>query len=261
MVFEELFAVNVNGFTEKKKVDENTELTYLSWAYAWAEVKKRYPEAVYEIEKFDNLPYVYDPNTGYMVYTTVTIEGITHEMWLPVMDGKNKAMKAEPYTYKVRQWDRQTRKYTIVDRSVAAATMFDINKTIMRCLVKNLAMFGLGLYIYAGEDLPITDEEKPAEKPKEKPEEKTAETPKERAQTAGKRAPEQGNALTAAERAAERAADAYPERDIMIAKLSAALNPAEMQKWLDMWGVTALADARGEALMGMYSYYEQKGRI
>jgi len=68
-------------------------------------------------------------------------------MWLPVMDGANKAMKATAYTY--------TTKYG--EKNVEAATMFDINKTIMRCLTKNLAMFGLGLYIYAGEDLPEVD--------------------------------------------------------------------------------------------------------
>ena len=71
-------------------------------------------------------------------------------MWLPVMDNKNKAMKLSPYNYQV--WDSYKKQY--VEKSVAAATMFDVNKTIMRCLVKNLAMFGLGLYIYAGEDLP-----------------------------------------------------------------------------------------------------------
>lgn len=158
-VFDELMSVNVNGHTEKKKTG-GTELTYLSWPFAWKEVKQRYPDAQYEIEKFNGLPYVYDERTGYMVYTTVTIEGITHEMWLPVMDGANKAMKAVPYEYTVR--DRYKGEQV---KTVAAATMFDINKTVMRCLVKNLAMFGLGLYIYAGEDLPITDE--PQEAPQE----------------------------------------------------------------------------------------------
>ncbi|MBO7617319.1 MAG: DUF1071 domain-containing protein [Bacteroidales bacterium] len=143
-VFDELFNVNVNGHTEEKKGGEGKTLTYLSWCYAWAEVKKRYPDAQYEIEKFNGIPYVFDPNTGYMVYTKVTIEGVTHEMWLPVMDSNNKAMKAEPYQI-------QTKYKTI---QVNAATMFEVNKAIMRCLVKNLAMFGLGLYIYAGEDLP-----------------------------------------------------------------------------------------------------------
>lgn len=142
--FETLNAIDVNDKTEKKS-NGSTELTYLSWAWAWQELKNKYPDATYEIEKFENnLPYIYDEETGYMVFTKVTIEGITHEMWLPVMDGANKAMKAKPYTYKTKYGDK----------SVEAATMFDINKTIMRCLTKNLAMFGLGLYIYAGEDLP-----------------------------------------------------------------------------------------------------------
>lgn len=142
--FETLNAVNVNDRAEDKD-----GLTYLSWAWAWAEVKKIYPDAEYTIYKSENgLPYVYDENTGYMVYTTVTIEGITHEMWLPVMDSKNKAMKNKPYTYKTKYGDK----------SVEAATMFDVNKAIMRCLTKNLAMHGLGLYIYAGEDLPESEE-------------------------------------------------------------------------------------------------------
>ena len=139
-VFDALFSVNVNGHTEKKKTG-NAELTYLSWPYAWAEIKKRYPDAHYEIEKFNGLPYVFDPSTGYIVYTNVTINGVTHEMWLPVMDGANKAMKAEPYKYMTGYGQYQKEKVC------EAATMFDINKTIMRCLVKNLAMFGLGLYI------------------------------------------------------------------------------------------------------------------
>lgn len=144
-VFDTLFHLDVNDRVEKKKAG-STQLSYLSWAWAWAEVKKRYPNAQYEIVKFENnQPYVYDEKTGYMVFTKVTIEGVTHEMWLPVMDGANKAMKSESYTY--------TTKYN-GEKTVEAASMFDVNKTIMRCLVKNLAMFGLGLYIYSGEDLP-----------------------------------------------------------------------------------------------------------
>ena len=149
-IFEELYHLNVNDYTEDKN-----GLTYLTWSYAWAEVKKRYPNATYEIEKFENnLPYVYDENVGYMVFTKVTIEDVTHEMWLPVMDGANKAMKKEPYKYKVKvyKFGKWTGEYA--EKVVESADMFDINKTIMRCLVKNLAMFGLGLYIYAGEDLP-----------------------------------------------------------------------------------------------------------
>ena len=155
-VFDTLFHLDVNERVEKKKAG-NTQLTYLSWAWAWAEVKKRYAEAQYEILKFDNnQPYVYDEKTGYMVFTKVTIEDITHEMWLPVMDGANKAMKSQPYDYQVINWTNGKRD-GFTSKSVEAATMFDINKTIMRCLVKNLAMFGLGLYIYSGEDLPETE--------------------------------------------------------------------------------------------------------
>ena len=128
--FEEITKINVNEKTEKKG-----NLTYLSWAWAWAEFKKVYPDAQYEVVKFaDGKPYYHDEKTGYMVYTKVTAEGLTYEMWLPVMDSRNRAL--------------------------LDATMFDINKTIMRCLTKNLAMFGLGLYIYAGEDLP-EGEDKP----------------------------------------------------------------------------------------------------
>lgn len=143
-VFKDLNSINVNDNTEKKK-----NLTYLSWAWAWKSVKEKYPDATYTIFKDENnKPYIYDDGLGYMCFTTVTIKDQTLEMWLPVMDGANKAMKKESYTYSTKYGEKE----------VSAASMFDINKTIMRCLVKNLAMFGLGIYIYAGEDLP-TDEE------------------------------------------------------------------------------------------------------
>jgi hypothetical protein len=143
-VFETLNAINVNDKVEKKK-----DLTYLSWSYAWGEVKKVYSDATYNIV-FDpntNKPYFYDETLGYMVMTSVTIQEQTLEMWLPVMDGANQAMKDHAYEYSTR--------YGV--KTVDAATMFDINKTLMRCLTKNLAMFGLGLYIFAGEDLPEVD--------------------------------------------------------------------------------------------------------
>ena len=146
-LFVKLFAIDFKDHLEVKK-SGNTELKYVSWAYAWAEVKKLYPAASYEVEKFNGLPYVYDPITGFMVYTTVAIEGVSHEMWLPVLDGANKAMKAVPYTYTTPKWDynpqtRRREKIGMEERTVEAASMFDVNKAIMRCLVKNLAMFGL----------------------------------------------------------------------------------------------------------------------
>ena len=128
--FQELYKIDVSDKTEKKG-----NLTYLSWTWAWAEFKKVYPEANYEVKMFDGKPYIHDADTGYVVFTSVTAGGITYDMWLPVMDARNKALKT--------------------------ADSFDINKAIMRCFTKNLAMFGLGLYIYAGEDLPEGAEEVP----------------------------------------------------------------------------------------------------
>lgn len=148
MSFEKLRKINVNDHTEKKN-----GLTYLSWAWAWDEFKQACPDATYEIIKSaDGLPY-FESKAGAIVYTKVTANGETHEMWLPVMDSRNNAMKSEPYKYIVN--DYKTRQP--VEKTVDAFTMFDINKTVMRCLVKNLAMFGLGLYIYSGEDLPEAD--------------------------------------------------------------------------------------------------------
>lgn len=132
-----LSAINCNDHTEQKN-----GLTYLSWALAWGIVKENFPNANYRVRQYDGRPYLFDENLGYLVTTEVTIQGETIEMSLPVMDGANKAQKHVAYTYG---------KY---NKTCEAATMFDINTAIMRCLTKNLAMFGLGHYIYACEDLP-----------------------------------------------------------------------------------------------------------
>ena len=144
-IFKTLSQINVNGMVDKKQTG-GTTLTYLSWASAFQVAKENFSDLEYEIERNPEtgMPYWYDPLTGYMVFTKVTICGQTHEMWLPVMNGTNHAMKAEPYEVQTKY-----KKF-----KVPAATMCDINKAIMRCLVKNLSMFGLGLYIYRGEDLP-----------------------------------------------------------------------------------------------------------
>lgn len=129
-LFKKLIDLNVNDKAEKKG-----KFTYLSWCWAWARFKEACPDAVYEIVKQPSgLPYICDPETGYMVFTKITAAGVTHEMWLPVLDYNNKPLKP------------------------GAADMYAINKAIMRCLVKNMAMFGLGLYIYAGEDLPEAED-------------------------------------------------------------------------------------------------------
>lgn len=144
-IYNALRSLNVNGKTEKKN-----GLTYLSWAWAWDMFQTHVEGATYEVLKNpEGLPY-FESSAGVMVFTKVTAGGITHEMFLPVMDGANNAQKKEAYTYTV--YDKY--KKVDVEKKVAAFDMFDVNKTIMRCLVKNLAMFGLGIYIYSGEDLP-----------------------------------------------------------------------------------------------------------
>ena len=130
--FNDLYAVNVNGHTEKKN-----GLTYLSWAWAWGEIKKRHPDATYTVyENADGWNYHTDGRTCW-VKTGVTVNGIEHIEYLPVMDYKNKSISTEN------------------------VTSFDVNKAIQRSLTKACARHGLGLYIYAGEDLP---EEEAAEK-------------------------------------------------------------------------------------------------
>ena len=126
--FEEIYSLNVNDKTEKKG-----QLTYLSWAWAWAEFKKKYPKATYTVDKFDGTYCTGNEKLGWMVRTEVYADELSYEMWLPIMDMRNNA--------------------------ILSPKMTDVNKTIMRCLTKNLAMFGLGLYIYAGEDLPEDDDE------------------------------------------------------------------------------------------------------
>ena len=123
--FETLNSINVSDKTEKKN-----GLTYLSWAWAWGEVKKLYPNANYKIyETETGCIYWTDGKTAW-VKTGVTINDIEHIEYLPVMDYKNKSIPVD------------------------SITSFDVNKAIQRSLTKAVARHGLGLYIYAGEDLP-----------------------------------------------------------------------------------------------------------
>lgn len=132
-LFSTLRAINCNEHTERKN-----NLTYLSWAWAWDEFKQNCPTATYTVhENADGWNYFTDGRTCW-VKTSVKYKDEEHTLTLPVMDFKNNSIP--------------------VDR----VTSFDVNKAIMRCLTKTLAMFGLGLYIYAGEDLPEDAEEEPA---------------------------------------------------------------------------------------------------
>ena len=167
IMFEALSALNLNEFVEKRN-----DLTYLPWSNAFDVLRSVYPSATYKvIRNSDGLPYFADPNTGIMVFTEVTIDGITSECFLPVMDYKNQAMKLEPYTYQA--WN--SFKKCNEEKSVAAATMFDINKTIWRCLVKNIAIAtGIGLYIFKGEDVPEKSNDDAPAAPAPKPFDKYA---------------------------------------------------------------------------------------
>ena len=120
----------LNNIDVGDKIEKKNGLSYLSWAWAWGEIKKRHPDAIYTIyENADGLFYHTDGKTAW-VKTGVTVNGIEHIEYLPVMDYKNKSIPIENIT------------------------STDVNKAIQRSLTKAVARHGLGLYIYAGEDLP-----------------------------------------------------------------------------------------------------------
>lgn len=123
----------LNGINVNDKTEQKGSLTYLSWAWAWGEVKKRFPDATYQIyENANGWNYHTDGKTCW-VKTGVTVSGIEHIEYLPVMDNRNNSISADK------------------------VTSFDVNKAIQRSLTKAVARHGLGLYIYAGEDLPEVD--------------------------------------------------------------------------------------------------------
>lgn len=122
----ELLKINVND-----KIEQKNGLTYLSWAWAWSEVLKVDPLATWEAVEFNGMPCTFLPDTSAMVKTIVTIKGHAKSCWLPVMNHRNQAIKGPD--------------------------AFAVNTAIVRCLTKTISMHGLGLYIYAGEDLPERD--------------------------------------------------------------------------------------------------------
>lgn len=148
-IFETLNKINVNDKTEKKN-----GLTYLSWAFCWGEIKKVVPDAAYTIYERDTeygpVNYFTDGRTCW-VKTGVTLNGLEHIEELPVMDYKNRSILLEN------------------------VTSMDVNKAIQRSLTKACARHGLGLYIYAGEDLPESESDDKPAKP-----DNTPQTPEER---------------------------------------------------------------------------------
>lgn len=132
---EKNYFVELNNINVSDKIEKKNDLSYLSWAWAWGELKKLHPTATYTIyENADGLFYHTDGKTAW-VKTGVTVEGIEHIEYLPVMDFRNRSI------------------------SVENITSTDVNKAIQRSLTKAVARHGLGLYIYAGEDLPEEEKE------------------------------------------------------------------------------------------------------
>ena len=126
----ENYFIELNNIDVSEHVEQKNKLSFLSWAWAWTEVKKKHPDATYTIyENANGWNYHTDGRTGW-VKTGVTVNGIEHIECLPIMDFKNASIKLENIT------------------------SFDVNKAIQRSLTKACARHGLGLYIYAGEDLP-----------------------------------------------------------------------------------------------------------
>src|SRR5580765_8158700 len=122
--FARLNQINVSEHVEKKG-----DFVYLSWPYAVQQLRLADPSARWEVRRFDGLPYL-KTETGYFVEVAVTVQSITLSQVHPVLDADN--------------------------RPIPAPTCFDINTSIQRCLVKAIALHGLGLSVYAGEDLPCS---------------------------------------------------------------------------------------------------------
>lgn len=120
--FARLAAINVSEHIERKG-----GFAYLSWPYAVSQLRNADPTATWEVRRFNDLPYL-APEAGVFVEVAVTVQSVTLSQIHPVLDGRN--------------------------RPILAPTAFDINTSLQRCLVKAIALHGLGLYIYAGEDLP-----------------------------------------------------------------------------------------------------------
>lgn len=150
IMFEYLSNLDLTEVLEKRD-----KLSYLSWANCLELLYKVYPTASYRVVKNPNtgLPFFSDPVSGVFVYTEVTIEGHTTECFLPVMDFKNKSMKSEPYTYTV--YNSYKKEYE--EKTVEKIDSFSINKSLWRCLVKNVAIAtGIGLNVFQKEadDIP-----------------------------------------------------------------------------------------------------------
>lgn len=184
-VFETLNDINVNGHIEKKG-----NLSYLSWVWAWGTLKKLYPDATYTVyEDEKGIPYFTDGRTAW-VKTGVTVNGQEYIERLPIMDYKNRSVTLDK------------------------VTSMEMNTAIQRSITKAIARHGLGLYIYAGEDLPDIEKAKTE---------------------------------------AEKAAEAYPDRDTMIAFIKANASPALKARMAEAMKVSRFEDMTDVQIMMFYN--------
>ena len=135
------YFAKLNGVNVSQHIEKKGGFAYLSWPYAVAQLRLADPAATWEVRRFNGLPYL-ATEAGVFVEVAVTVQGVTLSQIHPVLDGRN--------------------------RPIQAPSAFDINSSIQRCLVKAIALHGLGLYVYAGEDLPDAEKEAPSQ-PKEAP--------------------------------------------------------------------------------------------
>lgn len=165
MTINNLLALDVS-----KLVEQKNNLTYLSWAHAWAEALKADPAATFHVDTFQRadgttVPYM-EINGTAMVWVRVTIFGKEATCFLPVMNSRNEPIKIAGRKFKDKYGNEK----------IEEVDAFNVNTAIMRCMTKALALHGLGLHIYAGEDLPLGSE--PEDKNQDKPEKKQEKTEK-----------------------------------------------------------------------------------
>ena len=211
--FTRLSTINVSDYVEKKG-----QFSYLSWPFAVSQLRQFDPQATWEVKRFHDLPYLVT-DLGVFVEVAVTVQGITLSQIHPVLDAKN--------------------------RPIMSPTSFDINTSIQRCLVKAIALHGLGLNIYAGEDLPIVEGNEDGEK-SVRPPEKVTQIPE-------RKEPPRDNGFT-------RSDSVTPAQVNYIRRL---INETgtELQKVLDFCGVEKLEDiAKSEASRVIRSLEQTRDR-
>ena len=212
--FAKLSSINVAAYVEQKG-----QFSYLSWPYAVSQLRQFDPTATWEVKRFAGLPYLVT-DLGVFVEVAVTVQGVSLSQIHPVLDSKN--------------------------RPILAPTSFDINTSIQRCLVKAIALHGLGLSIYAGEDLPIVDgtEDAPPTSPR---------TPAKVTAIPERKEPPRDNGFT-------RSDNVTPAQVNYINKLIKETG-TELQKVLDYCGVEKLEDiAKAEASRVIRSLEQSRNR-